>query len=238
MTEEQKQVAMQYWNSMLSIYGRAPINDPVTSEIILDTFEEYSTTELSKAIKEYVKRGTDYAPTPAQIVEIINRQNGMGKEELARKAEDIYQQMENNCNSANDWIIADLRACVAVEKVFGSPQNFAKSNFTEYQAEKKRKAFIDAYCNTTRQQAVDARHCFGGYYARSNDPIVSFLGDYQKCIAIAREEYRGRHPRLPQDPATVKTLPKPIDRPLTPEEREHSKMMLNKALDMLKGMRI
>lgn len=238
MDATQKQIVMQYWNSTLSIYGRAPINDAVTSEIILDAFEGYTTTDVSKAIKEYVKTGTSYAPTPAQIVEIINRQNGLSDEELARKADTIYCEMKSNCNSANDWIIADLRACVAVSKIYSSPQEYAKTSFTDYQEEKKRQAFIDAYCKASRLEAMNAKHVFSGFYANTDDPIVSFLGDYQKCLAIAKEHYRGRHPRLPQDPTTVKSLPKPEDRPLTPEEREYSKQMMSKALAILGNIKL
>lgn len=229
---------MQSWNSMLSLYGRTPLVDQVAVGMLLSIFDEYTTLEVTQAIGEYVKSGATYAPVPGQILELIRKAKGIDKQSLARKADAIYCEMDSNCNSTNDWIVADPRACVAINRVFGSPQNFARRNFSEYQEEKKRQAFIDAYCGATKHDTEQARNYFGGYFSRTDDPCVSFLGDYQRCLTIAKLVYVNRSPRLPQDPTTVKSLPKPVDRPLTPEEREYSRQMMSKALEILGNIKL
>lgn len=240
MSPQDRNAVLQAWNGMLSVYGRAPMSDPVAIGMFLSVFEGYTARDVICGITDYMKSNNTYAAVPAQVLEMIKNRRGEGEEELAKKAERAYQQLTLNANNANDWIVSDRRASVAIKAVFGSPQQFARTNYDEYTQERKHVAFIEAYKRATQKEIQEAQRLYGGFYARSDNPIVSFLGDYEECKRIALEEYEGRHPRLPAPPITdpKAMLPRKVVRPKLSlaermEERKVSQAYLRKAMEIL-----
>lgn len=240
MNPQDRNAILQAWNGMLSIYGRAPMSDPVAIGMFLSVFEGYTAKDVICGITDYLKSNNTYAAVPAQVLEMIKNRRGEGEEALTKKAERAYQQLSLNADIANDFIVSDRRACVAIKAVFGSPQQFARKNYDEYMQERKRVVFIEAYKRATQKEIQEAQRLYGGFYARSDNPIVSFLGDYEECKRIALEEYEGRHPRLPAPPITdpKAMLPRTVVTPKRSlaermEERKVSQAYLLKAMEIL-----
>lgn len=237
MNTNEQNTVLQAWNGCLSIYGRQPVTDPIAGGFILNALSNYQVNEIVQAISEYVNTENSFAPTPSKIKELIEKKRGEGAEVLALKAEAVYREMSQNCNSANDWIVADPRAAVAIKDIFLSPQYFAKKKTDERTEQKQHLDFIKRYQSVTANEIVNAQQAFGGFYMNSDDPIVSFLGDYQICLKIVAKEYQGRHPRLPQDPSKRKQLTFSQPKIRTPEERlaleKVNNDLMKKALGLL-----
>lgn len=178
----------------------------------------------AKQIKEAAMYHMQTSQFPLKVFDICEywrKKNGTTEEDikakLALKAERVFNELIRKANSANDWIVADARAAVTIKALYVSPQCFSRMDKIAEGDEWPRKNFIKRYQEVTDEELSEAVHQFGGFYANTNDPRVTFLGDYNECMQLALELYQGKKPRLPNDP-NVKALPPKIDQVTTPQE--------------------
>lgn len=193
-----------------------------------------------KQIKEAAMYHMQTSQFPLKVFDICEywrKKNGTTEEDikarLALKAERVFNELIRKANSANDWIVADARAAVTIKALYVSPQRFSRMDKIAEGDDWPRKNFIKRYQEVTGEELSEAVHLFGGFYANTDDPRVTFLGDYNECMQLAVELYQGKKPRLPNDP-NVKALPPAAtkcDQDVTPQDK--SRRYLSAIADLL-----
>lgn len=235
MNVQEAQEILKAWNAMLIFYRQTPLTMPQSQALVLSVLGEYSLQQITTAIALRCKEPKEFPPTAGEVKAIIDRQNGgTGEQSATLKAEQVLRELDAKANSADDWIIADKKAAATIQSVFSSPQAFSKSSFDDFTKERKRNEFIKKYILFTEQEITNAPQHFGGIYADSDDPLVTFLGDYQECLKVANEFYQGKHPRYKPDPKTIKALPKPKEgKPATKEQVEDYLKRINDCFNQM-----
>ncbi len=185
-----------------------PSNETLT-KIHLAILKNFTDEQIEEAV-QYHYSVSEFPVKPANICEYWRKRSGNTEEDikagLALKAEQVFNEMIRKANSANDWIVADARASVTIKALYVSPQRFSRMDKIEDGNDWPRKNFIKRYQEVTAEELSEAQHHFGGAYANTVDPLVTFLGGYAECMQLAGEVYAGRKPRLPHNP-DVKALP-------------------------------
>lgn len=232
MTKEQKGRI-----ELLQALGLYDPNNKIASVINLKALENYSDDEIIEAATAHAQ-SSSYALKAFDVCDYWRKKSGNTEEDiragLALKAERVFNELQSKANSANDWIVADARAAVTIKALYGSPQGFsrAEKNLDDW----PRRNFITRYQQVTAEEVQEAQRLFGGYYANTQDPMVTFLGNYQECLQLASELYAGRKPRIPDDPNAPKLPPAKVQIEAVPEEvsRRYIKLISEKLSQAIK----
>lgn len=184
-------------------------NNSITSMVNSQALANFTDKQIIEAASAHAQVSA-YPVKPFDICEYWRKRSGNTEEDikagLAIKAEQVFNEMIRKANSANDWIVADARASVTIKALYVSPQRFSRMDKIEDGNDWPRKNFIKRYQEVTAEELSEAQHHFGGAYANTVDPLVTFLGGYAECMQLAGEVYAGRKPRLPHNP-DIKALP-------------------------------
>ena len=153
------------------------------------------TLEDVKAAITVSLRESKFAPTVADIVEIMKKVHGIDKETLSIKANIWYTTLNECFDSGKDIITDDSRAVYAFKMCFGSLVEFGMHDKKSDPFD--RKNFIECYVNANNHSNC---YLIAGRFHSSNSPRVAFIGDSKKCLAIAKEVYDDyQRPQLPTD---------------------------------------
>lgn len=221
---------------LLTDLGLVDPNNQTLSKINMSILKDFTDSQIMEAA-QYHYANSEFPIKPCNVCEYWRKRTGTTEEDikarLALKAEHVFNEMIRKANSANDWIVADARAAVTIKALYVSPQRFSRMDKIAEGDDWPRKNFIKRYQEVTGEELSEAVHLFGGFYANTDDPRVTFLGDYNECMQLAAELYQGKRPRLPNDP-NVKVLPHAVpkcDQDATPQDE--SRRYLSAIADLL-----
>lgn len=190
---------------LLQAMGLYDPNNKFTSLINVKALKDFTNEQIFEAAGAHAQNSS-YPLKVFDICEYWRKKNGNSETDikagLALKAEQVFNELLSKANSANDWIVADARAAVTIKALYVSPQRFSRSD--KDADDWTRKNFIARYQAVTDAEIAQAQCLFGGYYANTYDPRVTFLGDYQQCLQLASQVYTDKKPRLPNDPNVPK----------------------------------
>ena len=179
------------------VYTTKPLSEEAVN-VYFDSLVEYPLSVVLTGLRQAVK-GAKFMPKPADVIEAIKNLTGQNKEQLEAKAQVAFKEISRNINIGCDYVFEDARAASAFKRAFGSLVEYGKEPENNTWLEKR---FVDAY---TSPYLENTGNILGGLYAYTDDPMVRFIGDYDRCLEIVNnsENYQGKHPRLPEDPRKV-----------------------------------
>lgn len=208
------------------------------SRTILKTYavalEPYGDDAVQAALLKALRTKFDYKPTPGDIAELIRDTLGVSKAQLKRAGSSRYLALAG-MSLGPDLITEDWRVVYAISTAFGSLFGFARDQSPEYT---RKREFVEAYAAVSYEDSfkVKKEYYLKGYAPRSGfgQRHVSFLGDYQTCVAIAKARPDFEDLQLPRDPSLPKPqlLAQPVPQ-LSPEEQEASRRTLASLLAQL-----
>ena len=166
--------------------------------VSFDSLIEYPLPLVFAGLQHAVK-GSKFMPKPADVIEAIKNLTGQDKDQLESKAHIVFKEISRNINIGCDYVFEDARAASAFKQAFGSIVEYGKKTEEDTWLEKR---FVEAYASPYLE---NTGNILGGLYAYTDDPMVRFVGDYDRCLEIVNnsENYQGKHPRLPEDPRKI-----------------------------------
>lgn len=214
------------------------LGETTKSQVILKTYamalEPYGDEAIQAALLKALRTKFDYKPTPGDIAELVRESLGVSKAQLKRDGGCRYLTL-SGMSLGYDLITDDWRVVYAIKKAFGSLYGFAKDQTPDHL---RKREFVDAYCAVCYEDSFSTpkEYYLKGYAQKSGtgQRHLSFLGDYQACLNIAKQRPDFDTFQLPRDPNAPKPqlLTRSADK-LSPEEQEASRQALGAFLATL-----
>lgn len=210
------------------------------SRIILKTFglalEPYDDDVVQRALLKALRTKFDYKPTPGDLAEIVRESLGVSKAQIKRDGSCRYLTL-TGMTLGNDLITDDWRVVYAIKKAFGSLYGFAKDQSPDHL---RKRDFVEAYSAVSYEDSFNLpkEYYLKGYAQKSGfgQRHVSFLGDYQACLSIAKSRPDFLNLQVPRDPNAPKPKLLTAQVPqLSEEEREASRQALTAIMAQLSG---
>lgn len=171
------------------------------NEVISTYFDACSAYPLELVIAgiRQTERTCRFYPKPVDIIDSIKVIVGQNEEQLKARAHTVFKEITRNISIGCDYVFEDARAASAFKQAFGSIVEYGKKTEEDTWLEKR---FVEAYASPYLE---NTGNILGGLYAYTDDPMVRFVGDYDRCLEIVNtsENYQGKHPRLPEDPRKI-----------------------------------
>lgn len=200
MTKDDLEKFSSLWSNVNEMFNKQ-VNES-TIKIAFVALREYDYNTVGKALM-YVVQTSRFAPTVADVIEVIKQQNGEDKESLINKASQFYAEINATLDSGCDYVCSDPRGVYAFKLCFGSIREFGRHSDKTDSFD--RKAFIEAYVNA-RNYPNNNFLC--GINHETKSPRVRFIGNKRECQTIAQKYYSvtGQTPSLPNFTNVKKTL--------------------------------
>lgn len=191
MTKDDLGKFSSLWSNVNEMFNKH-VNEG-TIKIAFTTLREYEYNVIGKALM-YVVQTSKFAPTVADVIEVIKQQNGEDKESLINKASRFYAEINAYLDSGCDYVCSDPRGVHAFKLCFGSIREFGQHSGKTDGFD--RKSFIDAYVNAHN---YPNNNFLCGVNHKTKTPRVKFIGDKRECLTIAQKYYSttGQTPSLP-----------------------------------------
>lgn len=196
MKTEDFQEFKKHLGETFKVFDKAVDNDIV--KVYFLAVKDYPLSVVIQALL-YCSINCEFKPKPVDLVKALKEFTGQNKEQLEVKAHVVFKEFSHNINIGCDYVFEDERAASAFRQTFGSIVEYGKKTEDDTWLEKR---FVDAYVSPYLENTGNV---LGGLYAYTDDPLVRFIGDYDRCLEIVNtcENYQGKHPRLPEDPRKV-----------------------------------
>lgn len=189
------------WTETQTMFNRTVSDTAI--KLAFSALADFDLEDIKKAIAVSL-RESKFAPTVADIVEIIRKVNGEDNASLSAKAHEWYTKLNYNFDSGKDIITDDARAVYAFKMCFGNLLSFGQHDKKSDPFD--RKNFVECYVNASTRNIGECYRINGLFHA-SHDPRVRFIGNENKCLQLAEKIYgkTGQEPRLPR--AEQKLIP-------------------------------
>lgn len=232
MTNEELIIAGKKWGALKRAYGKEPFEGEVT--MAAKCFKNYTLEELDDAMSEYLIIGK-FAPTIADIVEIIDKRHGRDVASLEIAADKWFNNFLSNFNSHCDMVTIDERAVAAFYIAFGSLTHFGQLSNAAEAVEKHKASFRRVYVNVSETDIKAAGNVIyaEGPYTYGN--TVQLLGNRKEAKALLPKLYP-EGVKINNDPDRVKRVEPPKEEPTTREDALRAMKALDDILEQFKGM--
>ena len=194
---------LEIWSEFFQFFRQEPTKHQ--TKLAFNALIGHDFEDLENAINDYCVSNSylDQNPLP----KLLERMTSGSNEDLKAQAVRIYGEILHNLGGS-DLVIASRRGAFALKKAFGSLARLAKSPDNEYQNSKDQQAYITAFLSAKSQDLENLQFVFRGTANNGSTPNVRFIGNYDKCLELARAYYEplGYRPSYPLEPATAAKL--------------------------------
>lgn len=182
-----------------SLYNQKPTKEQTS--FAFKQLEGYGLEDLQAAIEIYATEHPylEQNPVPA-LKEILKREASLKDREEASR---IFDALLQSAVFGHDLVIASQRGAYAFKRAFGTVTAFCGSPDTDYQNNKDRQAFVEAYLSASKADCRGAQYVFR-WDRTAFEAKVSFVGDRGQCLRIARRFYeasgvKAHYPQTPEE---------------------------------------
>ena len=181
------------WTTVKNMYSKTV--SQAETLLVFNAFDKYSLDDVKKAISKVIKT-SEFAPTPASVIKAIQEMHFEDQSSLEVKANKWYMTLSDGFSIGHDIITDDSRAVIAFKQCFRNVNGFRTVNAQTDAF--RRKDFIQAYVAVTNgqlQHQPKEINWIQGIYSSSDNPLVRFIGNIEKCKKIAKIIYQYKRPR-------------------------------------------
>lgn len=182
------------WKTAKEIFGKVVTEKEAFK--VFNALADFALADVKSAIDESLRRSR-FAPTVADIVEIIKERYGQDDATLEAVANNWYSELNKGFSMAHDIVTTDKRAVVAFYQCFTDIRDFAEHPLSADVFDRKR--FVTTYLRVKpywADEISEMNNVIKGIYHNNEKPPIRFIGNHQACLEIVKKLYQEKAPKL------------------------------------------